>query len=67
MRPEGPGEALLKTKRTPEDGETLVQQSLSEMSVPERARLEQYAASLGITPEAAVVQIVEQVLTAEGH
>ncbi|MGY8830054.1 MAG: hypothetical protein ACKVIS_10975 [Pseudomonadales bacterium] len=56
----------MKTIRTPEDGETLVQQSLSEMSVPERNRLEQYAASLGITPEAAVVQIVEQALKAEG-
>lgn len=65
MRPEGPGEALLKTIRTPDDGETLVQQSLGEMSVPERARLEQYAASLGITSEAAVVQIVEQALKAE--
>lgn len=64
MWPEGPGEALLNTIRTPEDGETLVQQSLGEMSVPERARLEQYAASLGITPEAAVVQIVERAIKA---
>ncbi|WP_167141347.1 hypothetical protein [Pseudomonas sp. OTU750018] len=55
----------MKTMRTPEDGETLVQQSLSEMSVPERARLERYAASLGITPEAAVVQIVERAMKAE--
>lgn len=55
----------MNTIRTPEDGETLVQQSLGEMSVPERARLEQYAASLGITSEAAVVQIVEQALKAE--
>ncbi|CAN7519289.1 hypothetical protein LJR071_003523 [Pseudomonas sp. LjRoot71] len=54
----------MNTIRTPEDGETLVQQSLGEMSVPERARLEQYAASLGITPEAAVVQIVERAIKA---
>lgn len=68
MRPEGPGEALLGTT-TPihAEREDLVSDAIRGMSPVQRTRLEQYARQAGTTVEALVVQIVEQVLKAEGR
>lgn len=58
---------MLTTTAAAGEREDLVSQALCEMPAAKRERLERYALSEGITPEAAIVQIVARELQAEGR